>query len=380
MKKVKDSSYKKLFELEKYKDLYDFSSLECRIAVIGVILLDIVFAVCSFSVGVDETVIKAVSLLDDIGIALIGYIGFTVSALAILTGAISSKVVNIIKTRNKMVVLERILLSFYLMGIVCAAVVLVALILHFIVEIPVASIFIINLIGISILSYFIIFILFYSVKLIGNCLELFYIVNGYELLDEEKTDYKAIYNNYRITAIEKVNLSNTSIEKVNEYKEVAVINRLDRPVSGLVLFAKNKKEASRLSSLMQEEGFCKQYYAVCCGKLPDKNGEFVDYLLKDGKNNVSKVVKEGTAGAKYAKLLYETLKEIEKDDKVYTLVKVTLITGRHHQIRVQFAHRNHPLLGDTKYGDERFNNEIALCAAFLSVDGHEYSIEPSWQF
>ena len=168
MKKVKDSSYKKLFELEKYKDLYDFSSLECRIAVIGVILLDIVFAVCSFSVGVDETVIKAVSLLDDIGIALIGYIGFTVSALAILTGAISSKVVNIIKTRNKMVVLERILLSFYLMGIVCAAVVLVALILHFIVEIPVASIFIINLIGISILSYFIIFILFYSVKLIGN--------------------------------------------------------------------------------------------------------------------------------------------------------------------------------------------------------------------
>ena len=83
----------------------------------------------------------------------------------------------------------------------------------------------------------------------------------------------------------------------------AVINRLDRPVSGLVLFAKNKKEASRLSSLMQEEGLCKQYYAVCCGKLPDKNGEFVDYLLKDGKNNVSKVVKEGTAGAKYAKLL-----------------------------------------------------------------------------
>ena len=220
MKKVKDSSYKKLFELEKYKDLYDFSSLECRIAVIGMILLDIVFAVCSCSVGVDETVIKAVSLLDDIGIALIGYIGFTVSALAILTGAISSKVVNIIKTRNKMVVLERILLSFYLMGMVCAAVVLVALSLHFIVEIPVASIFIINLIGISILSYLIIFILFYSVKLIGNCLELFYIVNSYELLDEEKTDYKAIYNNYRITAIEKVNLSNTSIEKVNEYKEV----------------------------------------------------------------------------------------------------------------------------------------------------------------
>ena len=93
----------------------------------------------------------------------------------------------------------------------------------------------------------------------------------------------------------------------------AVINRLDRPVSGLVLFAKNKKEASRLSSLMQEEGFCKQYYAVCCGKLPDKNGEFVDYLLKDGKNNVSKVVKEGTAGDEICKTsIRKTLKEDRK--------------------------------------------------------------------
>ena len=109
---------------------------------------------------------------------------------------------------------------------------------------------------------------------------------------------------------------------------------------------------------------------MCCGKLPDKNGEFVDYLLKDGKNNVSKVVKEGTAGAKYAKLLYETLKEIEKDDKVYTLVKVTLITGRHHQIRVQMAAAGRPLLGDSRYGSEASREEsarwgvrnVALCA------------------
>lgn len=119
-----------------------------------------------------------------------------------------------------MVVLERILLSFYLMGIVCAVVALVALILHFVVEIPARSILVINLIGISTISYLIIFILFYSVKLIGNCLELFYIVNGYEQLVEEKSDYKEIYNNYRITAIEIVSLSNTSVEKVNDYKNV----------------------------------------------------------------------------------------------------------------------------------------------------------------
>jgi len=219
MKKVADSSYKKMIEMGKVKDLYDFSSIECRVAVIGTIILDIVFIVCSIYVGVDEMAIRCVAILDNIGIELIGFLGFTVSALAILTGAISSKVVKMLKSRDKMVALERILLSFYLMGMICAAEILIAFVLHFLVQIPVHSVFIINIAIMSAMSYLTIFVIFYSVKLIGNCLELFYIVNSFDLIDDNKINYKERYNDYRIVALEKVQLSESSLEKVEEYKE-----------------------------------------------------------------------------------------------------------------------------------------------------------------
>lgn len=218
MKKINDSSYKKLFIMKKYKDLYDFSSLECRVALCGTIILDVIFSICSLYLGKNDVINCAISLLDEIGIALIGFIGFTVSALAILTGVISSKVVNALKKRDKMIVLERILLSFYLMGMVCAIVVLFTWIIFFLVQIPINSIFFINLLSVSALSYFTLFILFYAVKLIGNCLELFYIVNEFELIDESKVDYKEKYNNYRITALEIMNFKGTSMEQVNAYK------------------------------------------------------------------------------------------------------------------------------------------------------------------
>lgn len=170
----------------------------------------------------------------------------------------------------------------------------------------------------------------------------------------------------------------------------AVINRLDRPVSGLVLFAKNRQEAARLSSLLQKDAFNKLYYAVLCGKPQEEKGFLVDYLLKDGKNNVSKVVSKDTPGAKRAELEYETLEHYSG----LTLVRVHLITGRHHQIRVQFASRNLPLLGDTKYGgtkgkqiQEKLQNstkrpigrfETALCAYALTVDGKQYETQRPW--
>ena len=194
----------------------------------------------------------------------------------------------------------------------------------------------------------------------------------------------------------------------------AVINRLDRPVSGIVLFAKDRAAAADLSSQMQAQGFCKQYHAVVCGTLPQKTGEFVDYLQKDARAGVSRVVKKDDSGAKPAKLFYEAVKEIvvrvenavsdkneyfteydktDKSDKaeeqIYTIVKIRLITGRHHQIRVQFASRGLPLLGDMKYGSpalcgasvpgiELKKNEIALCASSLTAAGHEFSVRPEW--
>ncbi len=135
--------------------------------------------------------------------------------------------------------------------------------------------------------------------------------------------------------------------KKGEDVYAALINRLDRPVSGLVLFAKNKPEAARLSKQMQQGGFCKQYYAIVCGKLPERSGTFVDYLVKDAVSNTSRTAGKGEAGAKRAELKYEV---VEEYGGILSLVRVELITGRHHQIRVQFASRGLPVLGDGKYG------------------------------
>lgn len=219
MRSISDSSYKKLFEMKKYKDLYDFSSLECRVAIVSTILLDIVFIICAYYIGANAMAELCVELLNDIGITLIGFLGFVVSALAILTGSISSKIVKKLKDRNKMLALERIMLSFYLMGLVSAFVVIIDFFLYFIIEIPVNSVFALNVLLLSILSYLIIFIVFYAVKLIGNCLELFYIINEMQLIDDNTVNYKEKYNNYRITALEKSGLGATSIEKVMEYKD-----------------------------------------------------------------------------------------------------------------------------------------------------------------
>lgn len=129
---------------------------------------------------------------------------------------------------------------------------------------------------------------------------------------------------------------------------LAIINRLDKPVGGLVLFAKNKKTAANLSAMSGEHSIEKMYYALVEGELPEK-GEYLDFLLKEAKGNISKVVKEGTEGAKKARLMYEKVRERQIDGVLYTLVRVRLLTGRHHQIRLQFSHNGHPLYGDMKY-------------------------------
>ncbi|MDO4975765.1 MAG: RluA family pseudouridine synthase [Eubacteriales bacterium] len=140
-------------------------------------------------------------------------------------------------------------------------------------------------------------------------------------------------------------------EKQEEEGEpyLAVVHRLDRPVGGLMVLAKTKEAAADLSAQIQNHEFEKYYQAIVCGRLREEFGTFEDYLLRDGKTNTSKVVKAGTAGAKEAILDYEMIDEIEMKDGVYTWVLVMLDTGRHHQIRVQFASRGLGLYGDTKY-------------------------------
>lgn len=127
---------------------------------------------------------------------------------------------------------------------------------------------------------------------------------------------------------------------------VAVINRLDQPVEGIVLFAKNAKAAAALTSQLQDGTMQKFYYAVVAGQMDMPEGTLIDYMEKDARSNLSRVVSEASRNAKKAILSYEVKANLEK----MQLLQIQLLTGRHHQIRVQFSHRKHPLIGDTKYG------------------------------
>lgn len=143
---------------------------------------------------------------------------------------------------------------------------------------------------------------------------------------------------------------------------VGLVHRLDRPVGGVMVFAKTSKAAARLSESIRNKSFQKTYLAIVNGEFKEKQGSFENYLWKDEALNMSKIVSKEKHGAKLAKLNYEVLQE--KDN--LSLVKINLETGRHHQIRVQFAGNNHSLYGDQKYGKGPRNKQIALWAYEIS--------------
>lgn len=161
---------------------------------------------------------------------------------------------------------------------------------------------------------------------------------------------------------------------------VGVIHRLDQPVEGILVFARNKAAAAKLSRQIAQGQMEKDYYAVVCGQDIPAGGELVNYLLKDGRTNLSKAVSKETAGAKEARLRFRTLqcKQAETAEGCpysIALVKIRLQTGRHHQIRVQMSQAGLSLLGDHKYADEtaiRISQQmgirdIALCAGRLAL-------------
>ena len=146
---------------------------------------------------------------------------------------------------------------------------------------------------------------------------------------------------------------------------LGLVHRLDRPVGGIMIFAKTSKAASRLSNEVREKVFKKKYLAVVDGKLDKKEGILEDYLYKDERNNISKVVKKEKKNAKYAKLEYKVLKYNPLKD--LSLLEINLHTGRHHQIRVQLSNMNHSIFGDQKYGTRGKGKQIALWAYELSI-------------
>ena len=189
---------------------------------------------------------------------------------------------------------------------------------------------------------------------------------------------KIIYEDNHLLAVEKpVNMlvqeDNTKdkslLTELKEYlKEkyqkpgnvyLGLVHRLDRPVGGVMVFAKTSKCASRLSNQIRENQFEKEYLAVIEGKINPFEGRLVDNLKKDEKTNMVKVVKDG----KKSSLTYKTISSVDN----LSLIDIILETGRSHQIRVQFSSRKHPLYGDHRYNpnvDE--HSQIALWSYKLS--------------
>ena len=143
---------------------------------------------------------------------------------------------------------------------------------------------------------------------------------------------------------------------------LGLVHRLDRPVGGVMVFAKTSKAASRLSKQVSEHKLNKVYLAVVCGKVPD-NGNYFDYLVKDTKKNQSYVTDK--AHGKDARLSFKRLGY--KDG--FSLVEIHLETGRSHQIRVQFSSRGFPLVGDAKYNKNHDGKtNVALFAKELAFE------------
>ena len=142
---------------------------------------------------------------------------------------------------------------------------------------------------------------------------------------------------------------------------LGLVHRLDRPVGGVCVFARTSKAASRLSDQIRTDRFRKQYLAVVEDNGLEDKGHFEDRLLKDSRTNTVRVDPEG----KIALLDYEVLKR--KDN--LALVRVDLLTGRSHQIRVQFSSRNHPLWGDQRYNKKAVpGQQIALWSHLIELD------------
>jgi 23S rRNA pseudouridine1911/1915/1917 synthase len=153
---------------------------------------------------------------------------------------------------------------------------------------------------------------------------------------------------------------------------VGLVHRLDRPVSGVVVFARTSKAAARLSEQFRRGTVRKTYRAVVEGNVAAKSGEFVDWLLKDEETNITRSVPPETPAARPARLRFRRVATAGG----LSLLEITPETGRGHQIRVQLAVRGHPIYGDRKYGSQHsLQGVIALHAAQLAFE-HPTRKEP----
>ena len=158
--------------------------------------------------------------------------------------------------------------------------------------------------------------------------------------------------------------------------EIFTLHRLDKNVGGVMVYARNKQAAASLSKTITNGEMVKEYVALVHG-APPPEGDWEDLLFKDSRKNKVFVVKRQRAGVKAARLAYRCLQDGEQ-----SLVRVRLYTGRSHQIRVQFASRGFPLVGDHKYGsrDEATAPMLFSCCVTFPYKGQTRRFEayPEW--
>lgn len=146
---------------------------------------------------------------------------------------------------------------------------------------------------------------------------------------------------------------------------LGVVHRLDRPVSGVLLFARTSKAASRLSDQFRRNAIRKKYIAVVEGCMSESAGLLTDWLSKDRERNHVSIVPKARRGAKECRLEYYV--ETIRDDE--TVVRLSPLTGRSHQIRVQLANQGHPIVGDLRYGaEDELGHRIMLHAQTLEFE------------
>lgn len=172
--------------------------------------------------------------------------------------------------------------------------------------------------------------------------------------------------------------SENMVKLLSEYRRqkgesdyIGIVHRLDRNVSGVMVFSKREDFTGKLSGALSDKTVTdKEYLAVLCGRPQKESDTLADLLFRDSRAGKTFVVDKKRAGVKEASLEYKIIAEAEHEGQPLTLVKIRLHTGRTHQIRAQFSSRTLPIVGDGKYGG-RFcretSNNIALCAARLSV-------------
>ena len=136
---------------------------------------------------------------------------------------------------------------------------------------------------------------------------------------------------------------------------LGTIHRIDRPTSGVIIYAKTSKALSRMNDKFRNNEISKTYWAIVKNKLPKEKDIIENYLLKNNKKNKSFVTK--TNEGKHSKLHYTIIKSLEN----YYLYEIKPETGRHHQIRVQLSNIGSPIKGDLKYGAKRSNKDASIC-------------------